>query len=104
MKFNLKTIGREDEEMEKTMMSSEKTSLSETASKVLEGLGGKDNITYIDACASRLRVNLKQIEVIKSDAYFKNLGASGILKKGNSVQIVFGGLSDNIKMEIDKLM
>ncbi|QXG44569.1 PTS transporter subunit EIIC [Borreliella burgdorferi] len=104
MKFNLKTIGREDEEMEKTMMSSEKTSLSETASKVLEGLGGKDNITYIDACASRLRVNLKQIEVIKSDAYFKNLGASGTLKKGNSVQIVFGGLSDNIKMEIDKLM
>ncbi|MCD2383562.1 PTS transporter subunit EIIC [Borreliella burgdorferi] len=104
MKFNLKTIGREDEEMEKTMMSSEKTSLSETASKVLDGLGGKDNITYIDACASRLRVNLKQIEVIKSDTYFKNLGASGILKKGNSVQIVFGGLSDNIKMEIDKLM
>ncbi|MGF7102118.1 PTS transporter subunit EIIC [Borreliella kurtenbachii] len=105
MKFNLKTIGREDEEMEKDMMmSSEKTSLSETASKVLEGLGGKDNITYIDACASRLRVNLKQIEFIKSDAYFKNLGASGILRKGNSVQIVFGGLSDNIKMEIDKLM
>ncbi|WKD01188.1 PTS transporter subunit EIIC (plasmid) [Borreliella americana] len=104
MKFNLKTIGREDEEMEKSMMSSEKTSLSETASKVLEGLGGKDNITYIDACASRLRVNLKQIEFIKSDAYFKNLGASGILKKGNSVQIVFGGLSDNIRMEIDKLM
>ncbi|MBB6213751.1 PTS transporter subunit EIIC (plasmid) [Borreliella californiensis] len=103
MKFNLKTIGREDEEMEKDMVS-EKTSLSETASKVLEGLGGKDNITYIDACASRLRVNLKQIEFIKSDAYFKNLGASGILKKGNSVQIVFGGLSDNIKMEIDKLM
>ncbi|OJH14679.1 PTS glucose transporter subunit IIB (plasmid) [Borreliella bissettiae] len=105
MKFNLKTIGREDEEMEKDMMmSSEKTSLSETASKVLEGLGGKDNITYIDACASRLRINLKQIEFIKSDAYFKNLGASGILRKGNSVQIVFGGLSDNIKMEIDKLM
>ncbi|WKC79338.1 PTS transporter subunit EIIC [Borreliella tanukii] len=104
MKFNLKTIGREDEEMEKDSISSEKTNLSETASKVLEGLGGKDNITYIDACASRLRVNLKQIELIKSDTYFKNLGASGILKKGNSVQIVFGGLSDNIKMEIDKLM
>lgn len=104
MKFNLKTIGREDEEMEKDEISLEKTNLSETASKVLEGLGGKDNITYIDACASRLRVNLKQIELIKSDAYFKHLGASGILKKGNSVQIVFGGLSDNIKMEIDKLM
>ncbi|ACN52620.1 PTS transporter subunit EIIC [Borreliella valaisiana] len=104
MKFNLKTIGREDEEMEKDSIVSEKTSLSETSSKVLEGLGGKDNITYIDACASRLRVNLKQIELVKSDTYFKNLGASGILKKGNSVQIVFGGLSDNIKMEIDKLM
>ncbi|WP_151073916.1 PTS transporter subunit EIIC [Borreliella turdi] len=104
MKFNFKTIGREDEEMEKDKISSEKTNLSETAAKVLEGLGGKDNITYIDACASRLRVNLKQIEFIKSDAYFKNLGASGMLKKGNSVQIVFGGLSDNIKMEIDKLM
>ncbi|WKC77501.1 PTS transporter subunit EIIC (plasmid) [Borreliella turdi] len=104
MKFNFKTIGREDEEMEKDKISSEKTNLSETATKVLEGLGGKDNITYIDACASRLRVNLKQIEFIKSDAYFKNLGASGMLKKGNSVQIVFGGLSDNIKMEIDKLM
>ncbi|WNY67225.1 PTS transporter subunit EIIC [Borreliella lusitaniae] len=104
MKFNLKTIGREDEEMEKDKISSEKTNLSEIALKVLEGLGGKDNITYIDACASRLRINLKQIEFIKSDAYFKNLGASGLLKKGNSVQIVFGGLSDNIKMEIDKLM
>ncbi|AAT93759.1 PTS system, maltose and glucose-specific IIABC component (plasmid) [Borreliella bavariensis PBi] len=104
MKFNLKTIGREDEEMEKDEISLEKTNLSETASKVLEGLGGKDNITYIDACASRLRINLKQIEFIKSDAYFKHLGASGMLKKGNSVQIVFGGLSDNIKMEIDKLM
>lgn len=104
MKFNLKTIGREDEEMEKDEISLEKTNLSETASKVLEGLGGKDNITYIDACASRLRVNLKQIELIKSDGYFKHLGASGILKKGNSVQIVFGGLSDNIKMEINKLM
>ncbi|WPM06321.1 PTS transporter subunit EIIC (plasmid) [Borreliella sinica] len=104
MKFNFKTIGREDEEMEKDKISSVKTNLSETASKVLEGLGGKDNITYLDACASRLRINLKQIEFIKSDAYFKNLGASGILKKGNSVQIVFGGLSDNIKMEIDKLM
>ncbi|WKC75664.1 PTS transporter subunit EIIC [Borreliella valaisiana] len=104
MKFNLKTIGREDEEMEKDSIGSEKTNLSETSSKVLEGLGGKDNITYIDACASRLRVNLKQIELVKSDAYFKNLGASGILKKGNSVQIVFGGLSDNIKMAIDKLM
>ncbi|WKC78413.1 PTS transporter subunit EIIC (plasmid) [Borreliella turdi] len=104
MKFNFKTIGREDEEMEKDKISSEKTNLSETAAKVLEGLGGKDNITYIDACASRLRVNLKQIEFIKSDTYFKNLGASGMLKKGNSVQIVFGGLSDNIKMEIDKLM
>lgn len=103
MKFNLKTIGREDEEMGKDI-SSEKTNLSETALKVLEGLGGKDNITYLDACASRLRVNLKQIEFIKSDTYFKNLGASGILKKGNSVQIVFGGLSDNIRMEIDKLM
>lgn len=103
MKFNLKTIGREDEEMEKDI-SSEKTNLSETALKVLEGLGGKDNITYLDACASRLRVNLKQIEFIKSDTYFKNLGASGIFKKGNSVQIVFGGLSDNIRMEIDKLM
>lgn len=104
MRFNLKTIGREDEEMEKDSIGSEKTSLSETSSKVLEGLGGKENITYIDACASRLRVNLKQIELVKSDTYFKNLGASGILKKGNSVQIVFGGLSDNIKMEIDKLM
>ncbi|MBB6043376.1 PTS transporter subunit EIIC (plasmid) [Borreliella yangtzensis] len=104
MKFNLKTIGREDAEMEQDSIGPEKTSLSETSSKVLEGLGGKDNITYIDACASRLRVNLKQIELVKSDAYFKNLGASGILKKGNSVQIVFGGLSDNIKMEIDKLM
>ncbi|SCW40742.1 PTS system IIB component, Glc family /PTS system IIC component, Glc family [Borreliella japonica] len=104
MKFNFKTMGREDEEMEKDKINLEKTNLSETASKVLEGLGGKDNITYLDACASRLRINLKQIEFIKSDAYFKNLGASGILRKGNSLQIVFGGLSDNIKMEIDKLM
>ncbi|AWG43376.1 PTS glucose transporter subunit IIB (plasmid) [Candidatus Borreliella tachyglossi] len=103
IRFNLKTPGREVEDEEFVQTSSTKTEISETARKVLEGLGGKSNITYLDACASRLRVNVNNMVLVKSDAYFKALGASGMLKKGNAVQIVFGGLSDNIKMEIDKL-
>ncbi|AMR76014.1 PTS transporter subunit EIIC [Borrelia hermsii] len=102
IKFNLKTPGREEEE-NITNISSQKTEISETARKVLEGLGGKNNITYLDACASRLRINVNQIELVKPVTYFKSIGASGMLKKGNSVQIIFGGLSDNIRMEMDKI-
>ncbi|AJA67238.1 PTS glucose transporter subunit IIB (plasmid) [Borrelia miyamotoi LB-2001] len=101
IKFNLKTPGREKEEIVKTI--SQKTGISKIASKVLEGLGGKNNITYLDACASRLRINVDKIELVKPDTYFKAIGASGMLKKGNNIQIIFGGLSDNIRMEMDKI-
>ncbi|WAZ72620.1 PTS transporter subunit EIIC (plasmid) [Borrelia miyamotoi] len=102
IKFNLKTPGREEEEeIVKTI--SQKTGISKIASKVLEGLGGKNNITYLDACASRLRINVDKIELVKPDTYFKAIGASGMLKKGNNIQIIFGGLSDNIRMEMDKI-
>ncbi|UGQ17770.1 PTS transporter subunit EIIC [Borrelia sp. RT1S] len=104
LRFNLKTPGREDaDEDVAKVSSSQKTGLADTARKVLEGLGGKSNITYIDACASRLRVNVNKIELVQPNAYFKALGASGMLKKGNAIQIIFGGLSDNIRMEIDKI-
>ncbi|AHH09008.1 PTS transporter subunit EIIC (plasmid) [Borrelia anserina] len=102
IKFNLKTPGREDVE-EISKISSQKTGISEIARKVLEGLGGKDNITYLDACASRLRINVDKTELVKSITYFKSIGASGMLKKGNGIQIIFGGLSDNIRMEMDKI-
>ncbi|AFI32116.1 PTS transporter subunit EIIC [Borrelia crocidurae] len=103
IKFNLKTPGREDIEEDIIKTNSHKTKISEIARKVLEGLGGKGNITYLDACASRLRINVNQIELVKSDIYFKSIGASGMLKKGNDIQIVFGGVSDNIRMEINKI-
>ncbi|UPA11541.1 PTS transporter subunit EIIC (plasmid) [Borrelia parkeri] len=102
IKFNLKTPGREEVEEEVTKISTQKTAISEIARKVLEGLGGRDNITYLDACASRLRINVNKIELVKSVTYFKSIGASGMLQKGNGIQIIFGGLSDNIRMEMDK--
>ena len=87
-KFNYKTPGREDDLTETT--ASAKTAVSNADAKaVVEGLGGKDNINTVENCFTRLRVNVKDVELVKDELINKAHNA-GIIRKGNDIQIVFG--------------
>ncbi|WP_304738063.1 PTS glucose/sucrose transporter subunit IIB, partial [Dubosiella newyorkensis] len=56
---------------------------------ILRGLGGKANLSDVDCCATRLRITVIDPEKV-SDAMLKQSGASGVIHKGNGVQVVYG--------------
>ena len=70
---------------------------------ILEGLGGKDNIASLDCCATRLRVSVKEPEKV-SDALLRQSGASGVIRKGIGVQVVYGPQVSVIKSELEDYM
>ncbi|MNB77784.1 PTS system glucose-specific EIICBA component [compost metagenome] len=107
VKFNLKTPGREDDiedDLQEVAVEKGTVSASSRAAKILENIGGPSNIRTIDACITRLRLNVADDKAVK-DAALKQLGASGVMRLGQgAVQIVFGPQSEQIKDDIKKLM
>ncbi len=97
-KFNLKTPGREEDEEDGNAASGDQKGLA-LAIQVLEHLGGKENITNLDACITRLRVGLSDIKKVNKAA-LRSLGAAGVMEVGDNVQVIFGGKSDVIKNDI----
>ncbi|MBC8060030.1 MAG: PTS transporter subunit EIIC [Clostridiaceae bacterium] len=95
--LNLKTPGREDDEEDDIAPINIKG--SEKATKVLEAIGGKNNIEGLDACITRLRLNLKDVSLVNKKT-LKALGAAGTLIAGNSVQVIFGTEAESIKDDI----
>ncbi|XBC44178.1 MAG: PTS glucose transporter subunit IIBC [Buchnera aphidicola (Schlechtendalia peitan)] len=95
-KFNLQTPGRE---YSKTMLLYKDA--KEIVPFLISALGGKNNITSLDACITRLRITVVDTSKINIKQ-LKNLGASGVIVSGLGVQAVFGTKSDNIKTEIDR--
>ncbi len=97
-KFNLKTPGRGDalEDVKliskKDYQASKKTSAEDALEvRIIEALGGADNIEFITACATRLRVTVKDITKTASDEAFKEyLDAMGVVRSKNSLQIIYG--------------
>ena len=91
-KFDLKTPGREDDddlEAEKNieLANDDYTAI---AAKILEGCGGKENITSIDNCITRLRLEVKDITAV-NDKVIKSAGVAGVIKPGKtSVQVIIG--------------
>lgn len=96
-KFNLKTPGREDEDAIKQTNASG----SELVVGILESLGGKDNLKDLDACITRLRVQVKDKGKVDKNR-LKALGASGVLEVGNNIQAIFGPKSDTLKTQIQE--
>lgn len=94
--LDLKTPGREDEEIE---VVSEST--TEMAADLVAAFGGKDNITSLDACITRLRISVKDTELVDQDR-LKQLGASGVVIVAGGAQAIFGTKSDNLKTEMDE--
>ncbi len=102
-KWDLKTPGREDDDApEKTSLNS-KTEFADMAKEILEGLGGKGNVTSVDCCITRLRVEV--VDMAKVDeAKIKAAGAKGIIKPGKtSIQIVIGMKVQFVADEMKKL-
>ena len=94
-KFNLKTPGREDTSAEQSAGSS-----NEMAGSLVAAFGGKENITNLDACITRLRVSVADVSKV-DQAGLKKLGAAGVVVAGSGVQAIFGTKSDNLKTEMD---
>jgi PTS system D-glucosamine-specific IIC component len=103
-KWNLKTPGREsDEELEELLTHSQTISAGSRAGDILKAFGGKDNLTDLDACITRLRITVKDPKLVnKGD--LKNLGASGVLEVGQNFQAIFGTQSDSLKEEIKEII
>lgn len=79
-------------------------SQTDKARKVLSAIGGKSNIQALDACITRLRLSVKDPEIVQTEQ-FKKLGATrGVMKSGTNFQIIFGVESDLLKEEIKRLM
>lgn len=98
--FNLRTPGREDEVDVQTINA---TSRSEQASKFIEALGGKGNITSIDACITRLRLTLNDTNTV-NEAKLKALGSKGNIKLGdNGYQVILGPEAEFVADAMKKL-
>lgn len=69
---------------------------------MLTALGGKENIEKMDACITRLRLEVKDPSRI-DDKKLKQLGALGVVKMGKAVQVVFGTTAESIEAELRKL-
>ncbi len=98
--FNLKSPGREDEEVEVGATNVENGDL---AREYLRALGGRDNLTNIDACITRLRLTLKD-RSLANEAELKKLGAKGVVKLGdNNLQVILGPLAEIIAGEMKNI-
>ncbi len=104
-KFNYKTPGREDDQTEtkagkpagKIVVSSEE------AKAVVDGLGGKENINTVENCFTRLRVNVKDAALVK-DELINKAPNSGIIRKGNDIQIVFGLQVADVRKSVEEYL
>ena len=77
--------------------------LESTSSIILRGLGGRENIENIDACATRLRVTVKNSGLV-TDALLKKSGAAGVIRRGDGIQVVYGPQVSVIKSELEEHM
>ncbi|EJU84073.1 PTS system, glucose-specific IIBC component [Staphylococcus aureus subsp. aureus CM05] len=98
VKLKYKTPGREDKQSQAVTASA-----TELPYAVLEAMGGKANIKHLDACITRLRVEVNDKSKVDVPG-LKDLGASGVLEVGNNMQAIFGPKSDQIKHEMQQIM
>ncbi len=102
LKWDLKTPGREDDEDEEAIVLAN-DNYTEVAAAILKGVGGKENVTSIDNCVTRLRLEVKDMMLVK-DAEIKAAGARGVVRPGKtSVQIIIGTQVQFVADEFKKL-
>ncbi len=114
-KFRFATPGRlgnytdesgegEDNAAGKTSSGSESGSGNSQAERIIALLGGRENITLVDACMTRLRVTVKDPEKVADLGAWKAEGALGLLKKDNGIQAIYGPKADVLKSDINDIL
>ena len=122
LKLNLKTPGREGDEEEAKLYSKAdfqaakgldgkeapskakgNDEIVQNAPEVLAALGGAENAVSIDACITRLRVEVKDKSKVDKDK-LKALGAVGVVEVGNGIQAIFGAKADAYRHEINRIL
>lgn len=99
LKFDLKTPGRELEaEIDQGVVAE-----NEFARQLVLAFGGKSNIVSLDACITRLRIELKD-NTLADPARLKQLGAVGVIDVGNGMQAIFGTRSEILKTDMDEYL
>ena len=112
-KFDFKTPGREDDDTETKLYTKADvnarreaaqaetvTSDDATSEAITRGLGGKKNISDVDCCATRLRCTVKDASRV-NDGILKATGASGVVHKGQGVQVIYGPNVTVIKSNLE---
>ena len=113
-KMNLKTPGREPDDVEPKLYrrsdvneakaakakGADKRASDVVSAMILKGLGGKDNLSDVDCCATRLRVTVNDASKVTDDM-LKASGASGVIHKGNGVQVIYGPKVSVIKSDLE---
>ncbi|MCC8987130.1 MAG: PTS glucose transporter subunit IIBC [Candidatus Contendobacter sp.] len=102
LKFDLKTPGREVEEAVSLADAQSDVAFS-FAKQLTLAFGGRSNIKNLDACITRLRVELGDISKA-STAKLKALGAAGVVVVGNNMQAIFGTQSENLKTDMEEYL
>jgi PTS system glucose-specific IIC component len=100
LRMDLKTPGREVEESTQVAAT---TSTESMAARLVAAFGGAANIASLDACITRLRVELHDLSKA-SVTSLKALGASGVMQVGNGMQAIFGTRSENLKTDMEEYM
>jgi PTS system glucose-specific IIC component len=108
LRWNLKTPGREADEAGlgaggAAAGSGAPVAGGEMAARLIAAFGGADNIRVLDACITRLRVELNDVSQVSSEA-LRALGATGVVMVGNGVQAIFGTRSENLKTDMEEYM
>jgi PTS system alpha-glucoside-specific IIB component/PTS system alpha-glucoside-specific IIC component len=115
LKFNLKTPGREESEIKLyskadyqasrgKVAANEPTPLAGQAAGFLQALGGAANIESVNNCATRLRIALVDRAKTESDEVFKALGAHGVVRRGNGIQVIVGLHVPQVRDQLESLM
>lgn len=98
------TAGSNDDEDEKNVGKKDVSSVGGQPERIIGLLGGRENIILVDACMTRLRVTVKNPELVASADAWKAEGALGIVKKGDGIQAIYGPKADVLKSDINDIL
>ncbi|KZE22373.1 alpha-glucoside-specific PTS transporter subunit IIBC [Cronobacter sakazakii] len=114
LRFDLKTPGRAESEIKLYSKADYRAARGQTtaaahsaagqAAGFLQALGGAENIESINNCATRLRITLVDMAKTQSDDVFKALGAHGVVRRGNGIQVIVGLHVPQVRDQLESLM
>lgn len=114
LKLNLKTPGRGEKqeeikfhtehELSERDKVEEKSDTKKLARIYIEALGGKGNIKNVNNCATRLRVSVNDVSKVKEDECFTSVGAHGVVRNGNAIQIIVGLSVSQVREAFEQIL